>query len=94
MLTTSNERATEPQPLAPRQRELLSYLYTFTRLNGYQPSYREMMERFGMKSINAPKVHLIALKKKGWIETSPGDSRCIRFVFRPDGRRFEGFADR
>ena len=83
-----------PIPLAPRQRELLTFLYEYTKCNGFQPGFREMMLALKSTSLNSPRLHLRALQRKGWIETSPRDSRCIRILFRPDGRPFEGFADR
>ena len=44
-----------------------------------------MMEKFGMTSLNSPRLHLRALQKKGWIEIRPKESRAIRIVFKPEG---------
>lgn len=79
--------------LTETQAELHRYLYEETRANGYQPSYRETLERFGWSSHNAVVNHLKALAKKGWITTSTGESRAIRFLRKPDGTPFEGFKD-
>lgn len=85
---------TEPASLTDRQRAVFEYLYEFARDNGYQPSVREIAEHFGMDSQMGPFAHFRALTRKGWIVAAGGNSRSIRFLRRPDGTPFDGFADK
>lgn len=81
------------RPPTARQMEVYAYLYGFTRDNGHQPTLRELMATFGV-SANALVGYLRSLHAKGWLDHGDGRSRAIRFLRRPDGTPFTGFADR
>jgi SOS-response transcriptional repressor LexA len=81
------------QELTPRQRLIYEHIYTFTRKHGYQPSIMELMPEFDIQSLNGVSNHLRALQNKGFIEMVIGQCRALRFLRKPDGTEFTGFAD-
>jgi SOS-response transcriptional repressor LexA len=90
---------TRPLPLTTAQHDVYLYLYEHARDCGFQPSLNEMCDRFDWSSRNAAAIHLKAIAKKGWIGLRAsggrrGESRAIEILRRPDGARFEGFADK
>jgi SOS-response transcriptional repressor LexA len=75
--------------LTPKQRDLLQYVCAYLCEHGRQPTYRECMERFGIRSTNGVACHFVALKRKGYIgaECHPHGLRLLRW---PDGSPFRG----
>jgi len=69
--------------LTPRQADLLSYINTFINLNGYSPTFEEMM--FGVDITSKSGIHrlLTALEARGFIRRLHGKQRAIE-VLRPD----------
>ena len=53
------------ESLTKRQQEILDFIIDFTDENGYQPSYREIGEHFGIKSTRGVSDHIEALIRKG-----------------------------
>jgi repressor LexA len=87
----------EVQPLSPRQHQIYEWIFEFTKDHGYQPSYRQVMAEFGIRSPNAITNLLKVLDRKGWVCCSrqPGDSNhSIRFIVTPSGEPFRGFVER
>jgi repressor LexA len=80
------------RPLTQRQRSVLDFLYAYTLAHGYQPSAREVLDRFRLSSLNSYGVHLRALERKGYLLVAVGRSRGVKFVLWPDGEPFTGFA--
>jgi SOS-response transcriptional repressor LexA len=88
---------TEVQPLTPRQREIYEWIFEFTKDHGYQPTFRQVMSEFGIRSPNGILSFLKVMAKKGWVDRSrdPGDTNhSIRFLVTPRGRSFQGFVER
>ena len=94
-----------PTVLSDVERQILDYIVLYLRTNTYQPSIREIGERFEIKSTKTVSEHLRALADKGYVERDPSRSRGVRilgmdlnpetisvpcYVSVPDGRR--GFA--
>ncbi len=52
----------------------------YLRANTYQPSIREIGERFGIKSTKTVSEHLQALADKGCLERDPSRSRGVRIL--------------
>jgi len=52
----------------------------YLRTNTYQPSIREIGERFGIKSTKTVSEHLQALADKGFLERDPSRSRGVRIL--------------
>jgi repressor LexA len=52
----------------------------YLRANTYQPSIREIGERFGIKSTKTVSEHLQALADKGFLERDPSRSRGVKIL--------------
>jgi len=70
--------------LTERQKEVLQYIESFIKLNGYPPSIREMCVDLKISSPRGVAKHLESMEKKGYIERT-GVSRGIRILRKPDG---------
>ena len=66
-----------PQPLTPRQREVLAFVDRHCREQGMPPTVREIGRALGIASPNAVSEHLDALVRKGALIRSPHRSRGI-----------------
>ena len=55
-------------------------MVSYLRSNTYQPSIREIGQRFGIKSTKTVSEYLQALADKGFIERDPSRSRGIRIL--------------
>ncbi|MGE3954874.1 MAG: transcriptional repressor LexA [Parachlamydiales bacterium] len=63
--------------LTSRQREVLDYINTFIRENRYSPSYREIMEYFGLSSLGSVYKFVHILKRKGFLAAEKSHARSI-----------------
>ena len=63
-----------------KQKELLSFIDSFIKGNGYGPSYREIMRALGYKSVSTVAVHVDALIAKGFLKKSEYSARSIELV--------------
>lgn len=52
----------------------------YLRANTYQPSIREIGERFGIKSTKTVSEHLQSLADKGYLERDPSRSRGVKIL--------------
>lgn len=68
------------QGMTDIERKILDYMVTYLRSNTYQPSIREIGERFGIKSTKTVSEHLQALADKGFLERDPSRSRGVRIL--------------
>jgi repressor LexA len=78
------------------ERKILDYMVSYLRSNTYQPSIREIGERFGIKSTKTVSEHLQALAEKGFLERDPSRSRGVRILgvdLHPDAVSVPLFAD-
>ena len=67
-------------PLTKRQREILSYLASYSEANGYAPSFEEIAETFSYSSLATVHEHLSNLQRKGYIKRSYNESRAIEIL--------------
>lgn len=70
--------------LTKRQSEILTYVQQQIQDNGYAPSFDEIAERFGFKSLATVHEHLTNLERKGYIHRAHNESRAIE-VLPPKG---------
>ena len=68
------------EPLTEIERKILDFMVQYLRANTYQPSIREIGERFGIKSTKTVSEHLQALADKGFLERDPSRSRGVRIL--------------
>ncbi len=67
-------------PLTKRQREILTYLTTYSEQNGFAPSFEEIAEHFDYNSLATVHEHLTNLERKGYIKRSYNESRAIEIL--------------
>ncbi len=68
------------QSITEIERKILDFMVHFLRSNTYQPSIREIGERFGIKSTKTVSEHLQALADKGFLERDPSRSRGVKIL--------------
>jgi repressor LexA len=67
-------------PLTKRQREILSFLTSYSEDHGYAPSFEEIASRFNYNSLATVHEHLTNLERKGYIKRSYNESRAIEIL--------------
>ncbi|MEK7401733.1 MAG: transcriptional repressor LexA [Gemmatimonadota bacterium] len=67
-------------PLTKRQREILTYLDSYSEQNGYAPSFEEIAEHFNYNSLATVHEHLSNLERKRYIKRSYNESRAIEIL--------------
>jgi repressor LexA len=70
--------------LTARQEQILALIRDAINNTGFPPTRAEIAQELGFRSANAAEEHLQALARKGAIEISPGTSRGIRLLDRPE----------
>lgn len=68
------------EPLTDIERKILDFMVQYLRANTYQPSIREIGERFSIKSTKTVSEHLQALADKGFLERDPSRSRGVKIL--------------
>jgi repressor LexA len=63
-----------------KQRELLSFIDGFIKTNGYGPSYREIMNGLGYKSVSTVATHVDNLIAKGHLIKRDYSARSLEVV--------------
>jgi SOS-response transcriptional repressor LexA len=63
-----------------RQRELLDYVDGFIKEHGYGPSYREVMNGLGYKSVSTVAVHINGLISRGYLRKRDNSARSLEVV--------------
>jgi repressor LexA len=66
--------------LTKRQREILTYLSTYTEENGYAPSFEEIAAQFNYSSLATVHEHLSNLERKSYIKRKYNESRGIEIL--------------
>ncbi len=64
--------------LTPAQQRVLDFLQAEGQAGRPMPTLREIAGQFGFRSHRAAAVHLVALKRKGRVESVPGKARSLR----------------
>jgi SOS-response transcriptional repressor LexA len=63
-----------------RQKELLEYVDAFIQEHGYGPSYREIMNAIGYKSVSTVAIHIDGLITKGFLRKTDNSARSLEVV--------------
>ena len=69
--------------LTRRQKQILDFLESYLSEQGYAPSFEEIAEQFGFRSLATVHEHLTNLERKGYINRAHNESRAIDVVPRP-----------
>jgi repressor LexA len=62
-------------PLTKQQTRVYRYLETYLRRKGRPPSYQEIRDYFGFRSLNSVVKHLKQLERKGYLESPWGNQK-------------------
>ena len=65
------------EELTRKQKEILEFIKKTMFKKGVSPTFREIMQFFGFKSIKTVQDHIKALERKGYIKKDPNKSRSI-----------------
>lgn len=63
-----------------RQQELLLFVDGFIKEHGYGPSYREIMNGLGYKSVSTVAIHIDGLISKGYLRKRDNSARSLEVV--------------
>ncbi len=63
-----------------RQKELLDFVDVFIKEHGYGPSYREVMNGLGYKSVSTVAIHINGLISKGYLRKRDNSARSLEVV--------------
>lgn len=66
--------------LTRRQKQILDFIEGFLDARGYSPSFEEIAEAFGFRSLATVHEHLSNLEAKGYIRKSYNESRSIELA--------------
>jgi len=76
-------------PLTPKQKSVLDYLRAYIEDHTYAPSYREIAEHLGLKSVATVSEHIETLERKGFLSKDRLEARSIQVTPAWDERTFE-----
>ena len=63
-----------------KQHEVLDYVDTFIRDNGFGPTYREIMKGLGYKSVSTVATHVDSLIVRGLLSKNHNSARSLQIV--------------
>ena len=63
-----------------KQKELLEFVDGFIQEHGYGPSYREVMNGMGYKSVSTVAIHINGLITKGFLRKRDNSARSLEVV--------------
>lgn len=66
--------------LTRKQREILEFIRHWQRTRDTTPSYQEIADEFGFRSLNSVTGHVRLLRQKGFLESEPGKARALRII--------------
>lgn len=63
-----------------KQKVLLDFIDGFTKGQGYSPTYREVMQALGYKSVSTVAKHIDNLVARGWLVKREGEARSLEVM--------------
>jgi len=64
--------------LTTKQQRILDFIQREQRTKGVAPTYQEIADEFGFRSLNSVTEHVRLIRQKGQIESAPGKARSLR----------------
>jgi len=64
--------------LTRKQHQILDFIFKWQRTEGATPTFQEIADHFGFRSLNSVTEHVRLLRQKGFLETEPGKARALR----------------
>jgi repressor LexA len=66
--------------LTRKQQQILDFILKWQQTQGTPPTYQEIADRFGFRSLNSVTGHVRLLRQKGHLESEPGKARSLRVI--------------
>jgi len=66
--------------LTRRQQQILDFVLKWQRTQGATPTFQEIADQFGFRSLNSVTEHVRLLRQKGFLESEPGKARSLRVI--------------
>lgn len=66
--------------LTRKQQQILDFILKWQRTEGATPTFQEIADQFGFRSLNSVTEHLRLLRQKGFLESEPGKARALRIT--------------
>ena len=66
--------------LTRKQQQILDFILKWQQTQGVPPTYQEIADRFGFRSLNSVTEHVRLLRRKGHLESDPGKARSLRVI--------------
>jgi repressor LexA len=66
--------------LTRKQQQILDFIQKWQRTEGATPTFQEIADQFGFRSLNSVTEHVRLLRNKGVLVTEPGKARSLRVV--------------
>jgi repressor LexA len=64
--------------LTRKQRQILDFILKWQRTEGATPTFQEIADQFGFRSLNSVTEHLRLMRQKGCLLSTPGKVRSLR----------------
>ena len=68
------------KPLTRKQQQILDFLVKWQQERGSMPSFQEVADQFGFRSLNSVTTHVRLLRQKGVLGGEPGKVRALRVL--------------
>jgi repressor LexA len=66
--------------LTKKQKQIVEFIERTTHEAGIVPTFKEIAERFGFKSLNSVTNHLRLIRQKGFLTSEPKQARTLRVL--------------
>ena len=64
--------------LTRKQQQILDFILKWQRTQGAAPTFQEIADQFGFRSLNSVTEHVRLLRQKGFLESEPRKARALR----------------
>jgi len=64
--------------LTRKQQQIVDFIQKWQRTHGTTPTYQEIADQFGFRSLNSVTEHVRLVRRKGFLESEPGKARALR----------------
>ena len=66
--------------LTQRQKDVLDFVIHFQSNKGFSPTYKEIADGLGVRSVGGVAAHISKLVDRGYVKTLPGNRRMIEVL--------------
>jgi len=66
--------------LTRRQQQILDFILKWQQTEGTTPTYQEIADQFGFRSLNSVTEHVRLLRQKGCLKSDSGKARSLRVI--------------